>query len=95
MHFRAIRKIHDLYPRLFERSKATESGSFARSGLKDFGWRGKIYEIAQDGAVGTLEKVEDMRLYDFMNYLSYIRAQSKYREIRDAQVASKNKAKRK
>ena len=92
LHFGAIKKIRDLHPRLFERGRATDAGIFARSGLKDFGWRGQIYEVAQDGGLGTVEEVEQTRLYDFMNYLSYLKAQSKHRELYDDHQRMRAKA---
>ena len=40
-----------------------------------------IYEVAQAGGLGTVSQVEQTGLYDFMSYLSYLRAQSKLEEL--------------
>ena len=47
----------------------------------DFGWRGILYEVAQDGGYGGVKEVEQLNLYEFINYASYLRAQNKYREL--------------
>ena len=40
-----------------------------------------IYEVAQAGGLGTVLQAEQVKLYDFMSYLSYIRAQGKFNQI--------------
>lgn len=40
-----------------------------------------LYEVAQDGGYGTVTDVENLNLYEFINYLSYLRAQNRYREL--------------
>jgi hypothetical protein len=40
-----------------------------------------LYEVAQDGGYGSMKEVENLNLYEFINYLSYLRAQNKYREL--------------
>jgi len=40
-----------------------------------------VYEVAQDGGYGGVKEVEQLNLYEFINYLSYLRAQNRYREL--------------
>lgn len=40
--------------------------------------RGLIFEVAQSGAYGTIPEVEQINLWDFFDYLSYIRSQNAY-----------------
>jgi len=44
--------------------------------MNSYGWRAIIYEVAQNGAYGTIPDVEKVNIYDFFNYLSFIRTQS-------------------
>ena len=81
LHLQATWKISELYPRVFKKSGGGSAGAVAASGLADFGWRGMLYEVAQDGGYGTVKEVERLGLYEFINYLSYLRAQNKYREL--------------
>ena len=81
MHLQATWKIAELYPRVFKKSGRGIAGAIAQSGLADFGWRGMLYEVAQDGGYGTVKDVERLNLYEFINYLSYLRAQNRYREL--------------
>lgn len=37
-----------------------------------------IYEVAQTGAYGTINQVERVKVWDFFDYLSYIRSQNEY-----------------
>ena len=48
-----------------------------------------IYEVAQDGGCGTVSDVEKLNLYEFINYVSYLRAQNKYRELTSAAFKGK------
>lgn len=81
MHIQTTRKISELYPKVFQRSGKGVGSKIRESGLADFGWRGMLYEVGQDGGYGTISEVEQMNLYEFINYLSYLRAQNKYREL--------------
>jgi hypothetical protein len=40
-----------------------------------------IYEVGQDGGYGGVKEVERMNLYEWINYVSYLRSQNKYREL--------------
>lgn len=40
-----------------------------------------IYEVAEAGGLGTVKQVEVNKLYDFLHYLSYIRAKGKLNRI--------------
>lgn len=40
-----------------------------------------LYEVAQDGGYGTVKDIEKLNLYEFVNYLSFLRAQNRYREL--------------
>ena len=35
--------------------------------------RGLIYEVAETGVYGTVDKVEQIKIYDFFNYVAYKR----------------------
>jgi hypothetical protein len=41
--------------------------------------RGLIYEVSLTGAVGTLKEVERMNIWEFFDFLSYMRAQNEFR----------------
>ena len=43
-----------------------------------------LYEVGQDGGYGTVKEVEQLNLYEFINYVSYLRAQNKYRDLATA-----------
>jgi hypothetical protein len=49
---------------------------FKRSGLDRFGCNAWLYEVAQSG-IERLEVVKRMRLYEFINILSYLRCNDK------------------
>ena len=51
------------------------------SGLMDFGERTWIYEVAESGYRGGVEAVENLRLYDFLETLDYIRSKNRYYEL--------------
>jgi len=84
LHIQATWKISELYPRVFKKRGASAGGKIRDSGLADFGWRGMLYEVGQDGGYGTVKEVEQLNLYEFINYVSYLRAQNKYRDLATA-----------
>ncbi len=51
------------------------------SGLMDFGERTWIYEVSESGYVGNIKEVENMKLYDFLETMDYIRSKNKYYEL--------------
>ena len=40
-----------------------------------------LYEVGQDGGYGSVKEVEKLNLYEFVNYVAYLRSQNKYREL--------------
>ncbi len=94
LHRKAYSSLANIYDNVFSKGAGTgKSGDYNKSGLSNFGWRGTIYEVAQSGGLGTVKQVEQVNLYDFMSYLSYQKAQSKYNELTAARSESKRKAK--
>ena len=81
MHLQATNTIAELYPRVFKRSGAKVGSKIRESGLADFGCRGMLYEVGQDGGYGSVKEVEKLNLYEFVNYVAYLRSQNKYREL--------------
>jgi hypothetical protein len=51
--------------------------AYNRSGLKDFGMVGTMYEVAQSRISGNLDEVKRMQVYEYMSVLSYLRSQDK------------------
>ena len=51
--------------------------AFNRSGLNSFGCIAWMYEVAQSGICGDIDKIKEMRLYEFMSVLSYLRSSDK------------------
>lgn len=51
-----------------------------------------IYEVAQSGAMGTVEQIEKSKLYSFMSYLAYMKSQQKYDELAAARIEAKSKS---
>lgn len=52
-----------------------------------------IYEVAQSGAMGNIIDVEKIGLYEFMSYMSYMKAQIKYNELSAKRSEANRKAK--
>lgn len=50
-----------------------------------------LYEVGQDGGYGTVKEVEKLNLYEFINYVSYLRAQNKYSELVQTEAARKQR----
>lgn len=50
-----------------------------------------IYDVAQSGAMGDIKQVEQTKLYDFMQYYSFIKSQQKYNDLSAARMAAQNK----
>lgn len=79
MHIGALQKVHERHPQVFKKSTGTSEKKAVRSGeLDNFNYRGLIYEVAQSGAYGTINEVERVNIWDFFDYMSYIRSQNEY-----------------
>lgn len=78
MHYATQQKITHLYPNVFEHSG--NKRAYQTSGIGSHGVRGLIYEVAQSAAYGTVRQVEKINIYEFYNYLSYVRSQGKYQK---------------
>ena len=87
LHRKAYDFTVDMHQNIFKTGAANDRQSdYKKSGLADFGWRGMIYEVAQAGGLGTVKEVEQAKLYDFMSYLSYLRAQAKLEELASKRI---------
>jgi len=42
--------------------------------LSDFGWYGSIIEVSKTGVLGNLKQTERANMWDFLNVLSYNKA---------------------
>ncbi len=74
---------HHYYGKAPEKSKAPAGRGVEakrKSGLNDFGFRAYIYEL-ENGSNYTVKEVEQMKLYDYVSHLDYIRALNKYERI--------------
>lgn len=72
--------ISDHYKWVFqsEGSDNKVKSAYKRSGLEHFGATSWIYEVAESGLCGNIKDVQQMKLYDFINVLSYIRCKDKF-----------------
>ena len=70
--------IADRYGNLFKAEEKTKAAA-RKSGILNFGVRGMIYEVSITGAVGTVKEVEKLNIWEFFDFLSYIRAQNEFR----------------
>ena len=92
LHKWTVQTLSELHPGLYPRSDSSPQGTLYRqSGLNDFGWRGKIYEVAEVGGMGKVPEVEQSGLYDFLDYLSYQHAKGKYEQLKERARKRKGK----
>ena len=89
LHRATYSELTKLHPKVFEESRSKDTRSDAKSsGIDKFGWRGMIYEVADRGGIGKVEDCENAKIYDFMHYLSWIRANQKRDELSAARLGA-------
>ena len=64
-----FKEIKSRYASIFKSGGFKLTRAAATSGISNFGWYGKILNLADTPK--EIKEIEQMPLYDFMNYLSY------------------------
>jgi len=73
--FYTLRRLKDstVTIQLLQAPKTDGGNRVGGKNLSRFGSIGLIYEVSGYGGLGTVEDVENIKLYDFYHYLSFIR----------------------
>ena len=74
-------KIKNKYPNLFQGGNIRSKKASIKSGIGQWGWYGEILNIA--GNPLQIKEVEQMNMYDFLNYISYNRAMQIFQNYDD------------
>jgi hypothetical protein len=73
LHSQATERLYRDYPIIWQAPKTDGGNRVGGKNLSRFGSIGLIYEVSGYGGLGTVEDVENIKLYDFYHYLSFIR----------------------
>ena len=73
LHIKANQRVFGDYSIIWKSAKTDPRGKGGGKQLQRFGSRALIYEVAGYGGYGTIDKVEWVKVYEFFNYLAFMR----------------------
>ena len=76
LHCSANARCRSDYPVIWRTPKTDRGNRVSAADLQKYGNRGLIYEVAgYGGGIADIPVIEQMKLYDFYNYLAYKRSE--------------------